>query len=619
MADGRFHFKWVDAGALPFDQAQHVADDLDLFKINISQSEGDFASLEIEVINPHVGLLAPGRKQWGWLSYERNGSIVPLFYGRIVGVPEDLEAETLLLNFIARPVDFVDQKEAYANSLKVAPYWDPIWFTDDNRDDPDNVLESRPELWHIDPVTHEVSTSNILIGEDGLIELGEDDMFYDDTHINYGSAPLRSVTVKANVAWPQQAAGGLDLQGSLPNSIKSFTGKSLIENWPEAGTSLSGGWSVLESGAVAIGGSLAPAVYGYYDYLARMAPEFYSAIVPPWAGDFDFNGSGGGSGVTYHAPAHVLRIPLVYVRPTLVLGYETSRNRTEGITFTLSADTQAILTDPGDDDALVLTFQSSELGNPIDLPGDDSGVPLMPIRDLRSAVYFSTDRGAVSIEYLITVARARLLARARTVNVDIAIAFDKAIDEGISLRKSAFLRDYRLPGGEAAGKITEWSLSVDGDSGELLCEMTVACSVGQGSTIEAQPGVPSYVDDGYVDPGYQYVANEIVMPIAGEIGYGSINGLGATADDGLDLFRLTADRVVKSVVISGTELQQRAAMDLSSREDTGSVFDALNEVGTTVTLTLQPLTGGPFDTQFGILTTPLSVPKTIDLEGELVS
>jgi hypothetical protein len=47
------------------------------------------------------------------------------------------------LNFIARPADYDAQKLALAETLKVAPWWDPMWIRADSRDDPDTVLEAR--------------------------------------------------------------------------------------------------------------------------------------------------------------------------------------------------------------------------------------------------------------------------------------------------------------------------------------------------------------------------------------------------------------------------------------------------------------------------------------------
>ena len=69
---GPFYWAWVDATETTF-TTDHVREDETLFGFAVSQSEGEFAALSLELKNPRVGLLSPGRKVWGWLSWD-NGS-----------------------------------------------------------------------------------------------------------------------------------------------------------------------------------------------------------------------------------------------------------------------------------------------------------------------------------------------------------------------------------------------------------------------------------------------------------------------------------------------------------------------------------------------------------------
>ena len=110
----------------------------------------------------------------------------------------------MTLAFTARPADYNAQKQALAETLKVAPFWDPIWIDPDQRDDPDVVLEARSQLWHIDRVTH---------AGDGLrrpgrrgrrsTEFAESDVFYDSVAVRLNQPPLRTVTVDGQVHWTQ--------------------------------------------------------------------------------------------------------------------------------------------------------------------------------------------------------------------------------------------------------------------------------------------------------------------------------------------------------------------------------------------------------------------------------
>lgn len=299
------------------------------------------------------------------------------------------------------------------------------------------------------------------------------------------------------------------------------------------------------------------------------------------------------------------------------MSYDVKRNYGEQLMFSLQADVQATLTEPGEEEALLLTFGSSELTSPIDPPGDASSDYAMPIRDLRASTFFSTDRGAESIEYLLTLARSRLLARARTVNIEFEISWETAIALGISLRKSVFLTDYRIPGGSAAGKIIAYTFSMDGDSGARFCRITIGCTVGKGNTVEAVEGEGTYGPDDW-DEDYQYRDGELIMPVAGEVLYQSINGLRAN-DDGFDFINgITVAKVILPREFSGTHDQQRAAAG-ERAPDPQTLFARINSIPTVMKVNMKSLTGGPYQTNFDLLVSDLMIPKTIDLEAGEVS
>lgn len=621
---GPFYFAWVN----PADNVWNPAfarEDEEVFAFEISHTEGDFPTLTIEIKNPRRGYLAPDAYQWAWLAWDRNEQdpenpdpsiepdIVPLFFGRIVGMPEDLANETVQLTFLARPLDFQDQKIIVANGLKQAPYWDPIWFNPDSRDDPDNVLESRPQLWHIDRVSLAVTVSHILNGEDGLLTLGEDDIFYDSVTVSYGSAPLRRVDVVASVSWPQQAKGVVSftpiLNYGAPNGIATFTPHGLIDNWPKVGTNVGGGWSVAAASVRAAWG-IAPVVWGYSSWGLNGIPsdDIIPVIVPEWMDVQTI--------LNTTFPAHVLNVTRAYLFGQLTLAYDVTRNYSEQLAFSLQADVQSVISDPGEEDVELLTFSSAELTSPIDPARDESSGPEMPIRDLRSPTFFSTDRGEESIQYLIALARARLLLRSRCVEIGVECSFEKGVDMNLSLRKSLYFEDYRLPGGNAAGKIIEYKLAMNGDDGTRSCAITIGATVGRGNTVAPDPGEPTYCDDDYVED-YQHYDSKLEMPIAGEVLYQSINGLPPN-DDGFDFRRLKLENVILPREFSGHWEQQKAALG-ERGPDPQTVFKRVNDVPTVLKLNIKSLTGGPFQTNYDLLVSTLMVPKTIDLEAEGVS
>lgn len=626
FAAGPYFFAWADADETSFGAVHHREDE-QVFDFKLDHNEGDFASLDVTIVNPRIGLLAPGRRLWAWFSYRHpNNTVYPLFFGRLVALPNDLDANTVKLTFIARPENFEAQKLALAETLKVRPYWDPIWFSPDTVDNPDNVLESRPELWHIDRVSHVVTVSNVIEGEDGNIVLGEGDVFYDSVRVNYGAPPVRSVRVAATVAWQQKATGSLNISSKL-GLIESFTGEGLMDKWPKAGDNVGGGWSI---------GSASFTVLGYQSDMTGFEPGYLIGPIPRksplpfehFEYDSLFQPHGG----------------LLFTRTSLTgqinLAYNASRNKSELLTFELDADLQDIVTDPAGQDVLDITMQSSEVTQPID-PGG-----ALPIRDQRAAAYFSTDRGSQSIEYLIAIARARLLARARCVNVDFAFPLADAVTLALSCRKNIVFTDHRLPGGIATGKITSYSLSLNGDTGEADCFVTMGSTVGHGNTVTAVPGLPDWSDDDYNDDEYQQRSgDEFLLPSFGDILYKPILGAPPN-DDGINFFNLDVNKVVKSVtIINGADAQKGSGFPLHDaptpqqplgtwsqfyitnmdnfapgsnfRPDysPSNAIAALNAMPTKVDIRLKSLEGGPFETDYALEVSGLMVPKLIDLEA----
>ena len=104
-----FSFAWVDGGDAFVDRV-----DEDVFAFELSHLEGEFATLNVEIRNPRVGLLKPGRKRWCWLG--KDG--VALFHGRLVGIPTNIREEVVTLNFVARPSDFDARKKAVAAGMR---------------------------------------------------------------------------------------------------------------------------------------------------------------------------------------------------------------------------------------------------------------------------------------------------------------------------------------------------------------------------------------------------------------------------------------------------------------------------------------------------------------------
>lgn len=654
----KFYFAWVDPSETTFG-VEHHREDEKIYVFDMSHTEGNFASLSIDIRNPHMGLLSPGRKVWAWLAYDNGTTVTPLFFGRLVGIPTNILADACTLLFTAKPGNYITQKQALAESLKVAPWYDPVWIDATLVDDPDTILEGYSAFWHIDRTTLELTISDIMVGEDGEIEFLEADSFYDSVAITPQSSPLSQVKVIASVSWNQVASGIVDM---LSPTFRSEDLPDLLANWPKAGASLGGGWSVFSSSAVDFWNIGATQILSSTDTYTNTQKEHengdtmsistsvsqpnFNPLVPVRQVGTSFQAVSGAEDAfadpPYNIPASLStttdNFPTYTVPTTLILAYAANRQRSETIRFTLRADVQAILSLPEELDhpawqsatvyaignlvvwdqtlyecalagtsnfpppthsvgtlpdggGVQWTFVQIDsfsdqntigplTGRNVDLVMPDGTVPI--VNPARSS-YFTTDRGQQSIQYLLALARATLLNRARAVQISFDCKMEKAIQ--LSCRKNARIFDPRIPAGNAVGKIIAYTIKLDGSDGKLTANLTIACPVGFGNSLTPIPGAGEYISNDYIETAYQ-VQDGAQIDINDQIGY-TRPGAG-TVDDGI-VFPLT-----------------KALALVPFGEAIGA---------STYNLTLRPVTNGPFAADYFLNVSKMVVPQGINLEA----
>ena len=120
-----------------------------------------------------------------------------------------------------------------------------------------------------------------------------------------------------------------------------------------------------------------------------------------------------------------------------------------------------ILTDPEDGEALTIDdIKSVDLSLLIGSP------EYIPMVDTSRRSYIATARGNKSLEYLLAVARAHLMKRARVVEITVAPKLARMPE--VTLRKNFSLIEPRI--GEATGKIIGYSIALDGADGRIDCK-----------------------------------------------------------------------------------------------------------------------------------------------------
>jgi hypothetical protein len=258
------------------------------------------------------------------------------------------------------------------------------------------------------------------------------------------------------------------------------------------------------------------------------------------------------------------------------------------------------------------------------------------------STYFARDRGRRSVEHLICRARARLRYASRCVSTTFMTSYARGTE--LSLRKSATLHDYRIPGGLMSGKIT--GIDMVADHGSFTTNVTIQSSVGKAQTIEEITGDPTYVDDGYVASDYQeYESSVVLLPISSDVGY---TPLVATPDEDGVTFPLTKNALVVHESVQGSlsaqegginsafdSMKQAAAVlaspsysiyDMVDKQNQAKMLNA-NSVSHQLQLNpiwyeleLKPLNGnGGFNHVYHLTCTTLQLPKMIDFEEESTS
>lgn len=386
MSNLPFTFAWVDPTTTTFNASTMNVFDEDILSFELKHEEGQIPTLDMVVRNPRIGLLNPGRKTWAWLAWDNNGTLIPIFFGMLVGVPTNLFKEKISLQLIALSPQFIANKQRLAETMKTAPYYDPIWIDEGKRDDPDTVLEGWSALWHIDRTTLAITASDVLVGEDGTEVFGVTDAFYDSVELSLGQPPLNNVRVETGVHWTQRSSG----QFKVPTlNVQSYTGDSLLNDWPKPGAGIGAGYTCQSSftndvffvsqtptasysyswtntdpnpgqcsNSSASTSSSGPALLSPNPLQAALAGYYQSGLCfpttdPPANWPMTLTSSG-------------IIVPLWAVSMDMTIRYDAERAFTELIAFDLIANTQPILSAPTvSQNTELLSISPAEVGQPL--------------------------------------------------------------------------------------------------------------------------------------------------------------------------------------------------------------------------------------------------------------
>lgn len=378
------YFAWANYGDA-FDPTVHNREDVQIYEIELGCTEANLPTATITIQNPGIGILNPSYAngmRWAYISYynEILSEIVPIFFGRIVSIPQDLFGLLVKIMLRCEPPDLLVQKQTLmVNSLMQLPYWDPVFISSGQRLDPETALEGYAAVWQIDAVTAQANPSNVAVGEDGVIVWGSSDAFWNSVKVTIEKAPKRSIYIDADIKWLQYDVGYINLETP---TYTGFAGAAFISGWPKFGTSIGKGYTAWFGYAFdAYGVGVAPTFethkewkntdkqhnvgdtmsvkidmvqpifpYGAYT-VGYISYNIAAVIFAPNPFDPGQDAQFGQDQLTSQPEAvsynSQLNIPLWYVPTILIANYEARRDRTENVRMMLNASLQNVFTDPG--------------------------------------------------------------------------------------------------------------------------------------------------------------------------------------------------------------------------------------------------------------------------------
>lgn len=499
MAIGKIYFAMVDAGEA-FDPNVHNREDEDVFALDITQTEGEFARAEVEIRNPRQGLLSPARKKRVFISRDVDGTAELMFSGRIVGYPVDIAQETITLEYIAQPEGWESIQQAFLDSLKVSPYYNILFISEDRRDELDQILAARSALLHWDRKTGNITLSDIIEGNE-FVDLGPE-VIFDTVRTQIGDPPLQRVNVSIEAQWEQLGYGIVNCE---PQIRAAFINTSIVEPQintltPEAfedawqGARIPSGYALRESKLYPVANS-----FGLEQAHLRSGLATVEAVDFPRA-------SGDTTG------QRQVSVPRVWYEGVFQLQASYEQKRREIFSATVEAATQdfALKGDSSEDISIRLQTPTAIAQNEVLAVGKPSFYYDKHTLDL-------TTYGREVVEHALLRARARLVKASRAVEVRFSTSVEDVID--ITCDHSIRFEDDRLPGGSIRGKVLSYILSWDGDSGQQIAQITIgscigtgADSVGSGSLTEVELNATDYPSEHGNTPTHSALFYDMLTP-----------------------------------------------------------------------------------------------------------
>jgi hypothetical protein len=605
----KLYFDWIDENE-DFNPSVHGSNDGQIFSFLLTEKEGSFPLMTIEVLNPYLSMDKPFQKQWCYVSFDRGSGKELLFKGKVLSVPHHIRKQTVALNFIAQPHDWEDQLQILHHTLKNSGLWDPLFVSEEDQDDPIESLEARSELFFWCRTTGRVKLTDLFWGAH-QIDLSEQH-FYDDLQIRMSEIPLNSVHVFLSAEWIQKYQGETNLfpliKAYFPEGlINTLTGKDLQAKWWQTDEKIgrSGYWVYKSS---------LKEVTPYHTGDLNLYPSF---SVPFWTSPEDPI-----YGQDKPSDPQQKRLKRTWFQGDLIVRWNYRQKRSEKAYFTLNHAIQLPPSYGKKTRKISLKLQNiserekipewqPQWGYSKGFRAYYQGKIYLCIRKHRSSLdfeddkiywhdiglkkkdsfssnqgrFFTTDRGKKAIEHAVEIARAHLASSARAIEISLKGPIDNFVD--LTCDHSIRIKDKRLPGEKVWGKVKSIRLNIDGQTGKQWGEAVLGVSIGskEEGRKEDSLEMASYGFD-YNEADYQ--ANILRGHSFSGIEYKIIQEQ-EPQEHLLYPQSLTAKDLVQELKITNTATQQNLHLLQDQYPKTHNIEAILKEIPTTIHIKLLDL------------------------------
>lgn len=434
----RFFLKWVDSGE-EVCIGKIVKSDLDILDFTLSQREGGIALCSLTI--PLSSILK--KDSYAFLIAKHNEKMTPLFYGKLMGVPLHVSDLQQKIELFAVPKDYRSQLEKIKKEAHQTAEWDELFVDVEKREDPTEILESRPELFCWNPVTHQVTLSNFFVGRVNRT-FNESQILQNSLKIKIGQLPKPYINLSVVAEWVQEAEGEINLFPFIEKKfsggkINTLTPKSLLIQWPRKGQLLGrSGYAIVES------------------HLQPFNPPMTGSlgIYPHFTDQIELLDENAGA----------IRLRQTWLNGKLKLGWCYKQKRREIVKLKLNHRHQML--SRSEANKLDLTLRLSDLSKHLPTPATPS--------------FFETERGKQAIGHALKIASCHLAPSSRTYEITIKVPITEAL--GITLDETITIYHPALTKGSAKGKLVSYKLHASFE--KSWAQLTIAMAAGEDGEVK---------------------------------------------------------------------------------------------------------------------------------------